>query len=128
MVTAELIKIVEAQVEAWNRGDLDGFLKPYLNDQRRTMIIGSFGVIQGFEAIKNHYLKKMEENSTLGELSVSNLQEVEINPTASFLNGHFSVQLNNQRNVGLFSLLFIKIGDESKIVCDYTIDFPNNCS
>ncbi len=52
--TASIVATLEASAEAWNRGDLDGFLKPYL-DSSETTFMTARGVIHGLDTIRARY-------------------------------------------------------------------------
>ncbi|MGH7480739.1 MAG: YybH family protein, partial [Longimicrobiales bacterium] len=46
--------LLQRSADAWNRGDLDGFLEPYLRSDRTTYI-GSTGLRRGFDALRESY-------------------------------------------------------------------------
>ncbi len=46
--------MLQASAEAWNRGDLDGFLQPYL-DSSETTFMTAPGVIHGLGTIRERY-------------------------------------------------------------------------
>ncbi len=53
-VTASIVAVLQASADAWNRGDLDGFLEPYLDSSETTFMTGP-GVIHGLETIRERY-------------------------------------------------------------------------
>ncbi len=49
-----IVAVLQASAEAWNRGDLDGFLQPYL-DSSETTFMTAPGVIHGLGTIRERY-------------------------------------------------------------------------
>lgn len=55
VASAEIERILTASAEAWNRGDLDGFVLPYANSPETTFV-GASGVRRGFDALRAGYV------------------------------------------------------------------------
>lgn len=53
-VAASVVAVLQASADAWNRGDLDGFLEPYLDSSETTFMTGP-GVIHGLGTIRERY-------------------------------------------------------------------------
>jgi beta-aspartyl-peptidase (threonine type) len=53
-VETQVARMLERSAEAWNRGDLDGFMDDYLRSPT-TSYIGSSGRVAGWEAIRARY-------------------------------------------------------------------------
>lgn len=49
-----ITRLLEDSAEAWNRGDLDGFLEPYLDSPEMTYVGGS-GIVRGKEELREVY-------------------------------------------------------------------------
>lgn len=63
---AEINALMQASVDAWNQGDLDGFLLPYL-DSPQTTYVGSGGLVRGKAAIRERYQSSYWRDGTPGE-------------------------------------------------------------
>lgn len=50
----EIPERLHASAEAWNRGDLDGFLAPYL-DGAETTFVGAAGLVRGLDRVRAGY-------------------------------------------------------------------------
>src|SRR3954466_12548762 len=65
--------VLDAQVKAWNKGDLDGFLDAYWDDDRLTFYSGG-DVNKGLKAVRERYHKRYKaEGKEMGTLSFSDL-------------------------------------------------------
>ena len=49
--------VLDAQVIAWNKGDLDGFMAGYWNDEKLTFISGG-DLTSGWKKTKERYVKR----------------------------------------------------------------------
>ncbi|HEX6938652.1 MAG TPA: nuclear transport factor 2 family protein [Longimicrobiales bacterium] len=54
-VAAEITAMLQASADAWNRGDLDGFLDDYLQNDSTTFT-GASGTIHGTDEIRQRYI------------------------------------------------------------------------
>jgi uncharacterized protein (TIGR02246 family) len=55
-VPQHLVQLMNESAEAWNRGDLDGFLATYANDAN-TAFMGSTAVTLGLDSIRARYIR-----------------------------------------------------------------------
>src|SRR5437667_1003519 len=88
---AEVRKVLDDQVAAWNRGDLEAFMKGYWNSPN-LRFYSKNGVISGWEATMARYRKEYQSGGhEMGQLSFSDL---ELNPVAvdsAWARGHWKV-------------------------------------
>ena len=59
-------QVLNDQVAAWNKGDLDGFMAGYWNDDGLTFISGG-DITSGWKKTKERYEKRSDLWATLGE-------------------------------------------------------------
>ncbi len=115
---AEVRSLLDAQVDAWNRGELAGFLQHYSHSPELTFFSGG-SVIRGFEAIRQRYEKRYgTSTATMGRLQFEDLEIVVLSPDAAFARGRY--RLAPQDATGLFSLLLRKSAGRWQIVHDHT--------
>jgi ketosteroid isomerase-like protein len=69
-------KELKDSVDAWNRGDLDAFMKPYALDAR---FVTSAGITRGSANILARYRKKYSNRALMGHLSLE-IQNFSFNP------------------------------------------------
>lgn len=122
---AQIRGVLDAQVAAWNRGDLDGFMAGYWRDEQLTFMSGD-RVTRGWEATKARYQKKYftpDKDGKLaerGELGFEELHVENLSPTAAVVRGRYVLKLANETATGRFTLVFRKLPDGWKITSDHT--------
>jgi beta-aspartyl-peptidase (threonine type) len=113
-------KVLDDQVAAWNKGDLEGFMAGYWKSDDLTFFSGK-DKTQGWNATLQRYRKRYQrEGKEMGKLTFSDLRIEFLGPDAAFVRGRFRVVLKSATPEGLFTLLFRKTADGWKIVHDHT--------
>src|SRR5438876_12346790 len=54
---AEIRAVIQAQQEAWNRGDIDGFMNGYARS-KSTIFVSEDTVTRGWQIVRDRYKKK----------------------------------------------------------------------
>ena len=119
--------VIAAQVAAWNRADITGFMQTYENSPETTFI-GST-VRKGYEPILERYKQAYATPEQMGMLTFSNL-EVRLMPEScgqveyAVVTGNFhldrKVQGDAKKDDGIFSLVWHKGPEGWKIMLDHT--------
>jgi hypothetical protein len=123
--TNDIHAVLDAQVAAWNTGDLDGFMAGYWHDDKLSFTSGD-RVTQGWEATRDRYQKKYftpDKDGKLaerGELSFADLQIEGVGGKAAVVRGRYILKLEKETAMGRFTLLFRKFPDGWKITSDHT--------
>jgi uncharacterized protein (TIGR02246 family) len=114
-------RLLDAQVESWNRKDLDGFLDGY---QHGPAVVFQSGAdrFDGFEAMRSRYRKTYQaEGREMGRLEFSGLEVVMLGPDAALARGRWQLTLpDGKRPGGLFTLILRKLPEGWRIVHDHT--------
>lgn len=112
--------VLTAQDEAWNRGDLEGFMKTYWkSDQLRFYSGGT--VTSGWQATLDRYRKRYQaEGKEMGKLTFADLEVEVLGPDAAMARGRWKLKLSKENPEGLFTLILKKFPDGWKIVHDHT--------
>src|SRR5438309_2923181 len=76
---AEIRAVLRAQQEAWNRGDIDGFMNGYARSAS-PVFISEDSVRRGWETVRARYRQKYSDRAKMGTLSFS---DIEINLLSS---------------------------------------------
>src|SRR5260370_18202716 len=71
-VEKDLRALLSEQAEAWNRGDIEGFMKGYWKSPD-TVFAGSGGVQRGWDAVLARYKKSYPDRAAMGHLTFSEL-------------------------------------------------------
>jgi beta-aspartyl-peptidase (threonine type) len=113
--------VLEKQVAAWNRQDLDGFLEGYW--QSPEVVFQSGGArFDGFEAMRNRYRQTYQaEGRAMGQLAFSGLEVFVLGPDAVLARGRFQLTMPDGKHPsGLFTLILRKRPEGWRIVHDHT--------
>lgn len=106
------------QEQAWNRGDLRGFMQPYWNDEK-LMFIGSKGITYGWKSTLANYERSYPTKEKMGELKFNILHLELLAPDQIYVIGRWQLK-RDQPVGGHFSLLWRKINGSWVIVSDHT--------
>ena len=107
--TAAVRKVLAVQNEAWNRGDLEGFMQGYWkSDEIRFAGGDSFNY--GWAATLQSYRKGYPDAAAMGQLSFDPLEVRELSPDVIYVFGKWKLMRTNEAANkaphGLFTLLF----------------------
>lgn len=115
---AKIEKVLMAQVQAWNQGDLDGFMNAYWNDKSLT-ISGAGNTTVGWAMAYANYRERYPEGE-MGTIEFKDLKTEMVGKDAAFVTGRFVHQLRDKKVSGNFSLVMKLIYRQWKIVQDHT--------
>ncbi len=117
---AAVRKVLADQVAAWNKGDLDGFMAGYWNDERMTYISGGKAV-RGWKALKERYRAAYQtDGKEMGKLAFADVDTEGVGPAAVLVRGRWVVTVGTEPVGGWFTLLFRKFPDGWKVTHDHT--------
>lgn len=117
---AAIQQLLQAQVEAWNRGDLDGFLAGYARSDELSFFSGG-GTHQGWEATRKRYRDRYQaEGQAMGQLRFSELRIDLTGPDSAFVRGRYHLTSGPRQDDGLFTLLLRKTPAGWHIIHDHT--------
>lgn len=113
--------VLDAQVAAWNKSDIDGFMAGYWKDEKLTFISGG-DITRGWEPTRERYVKKYQADGKdkMGKLSFSELRVETLSPTAAIVLGRFELVRGERTDWGRFTLAFRKFPDGWRIIHDHT--------
>jgi beta-aspartyl-peptidase (threonine type) len=118
--TKAIRQVLEQQVAAWNKGDLEAFLAGYWNSPQLTFSSGK-QMLHGWQATLDRYKKRYQsEGHEMGKLSFSNLQVEVLSPESAFVRGQWELVTSKETLGGLFTLIFKKMPDGWRIIHDHT--------
>lgn len=107
------------QEEAWNKGDLDGFMKHYWKSEN-LQFVSKNGIRKGWQAVYDSYQKNYTSKGEMGKLSFSILDIQSIDKKNALVNGSWKVENKSGVHSGFFTLWFKKIEGKWLIVMDHT--------
>jgi uncharacterized protein (TIGR02246 family) len=115
----EIRAVLHAQQDAWNRGDIDGFMNGYARSGSTTFV-SEDAVRRGWENVRERYLKKYSDRAKMGLLTFSDLEITLVSADAAVVLGHWKLKRTQDRPHGRFTLIFRKTADGWRIVHDHT--------
>jgi len=110
--------VLDAQNQAWNRGDVDAFMEGYWNAPDLTFVSGGT-VTKGWQQTLDGYKKRYPDRATMGTLTFSELNVRELARDAALVSGRWHLDRGEPIG-GRFTLLFHLIADRWVIVYDHT--------
>jgi uncharacterized protein (TIGR02246 family) len=116
-----IIKVLLAQENAWNKGDLAGFASSF-KDSPDTLFI-THQVFRGFAGLLDEYKHDYPNKNAMGNLSYSDLEVHPLDENFAVVIGKYHLERGKKDggNVeGLFSLVFENTDNGWKIVIDHT--------
>ncbi len=112
--------LLDAQVKAWNTGDLDGFVSAYWNDDRVTFFSGN-DVSRGFKPLRDRYFKRYKaEGKEMGQLAFEDLEIKSVSPDCAVARGRYRLKMKASEPTGLFTLWVKKTPEGWRITHDHT--------
>ena len=111
--------MMQKQEDAWNKGDLEGFMQAYWKSDS-LMFIGSRGLNYGWETTLSNYQKSYPNNEAMGQLEFENLKFKDLSEEYSFMIGRWHLYRSADTLEGSYSLLWKWDGKTPHIVADHS--------
>jgi beta-aspartyl-peptidase (threonine type) len=118
-ITSEIETVIRAQQDAWNRGDIEGFMNGYWRSGQTVFVSGD-DVTRGWEKVLDRYKKKYSDKSKMGTLTFSNLEITPLGDDSAVVLGSWRLQRADDSPHGRFTLIFRHFPEGWKIVHDHT--------
>jgi len=117
--SAAIRAVLDAQVTAWNQGNIDAFMDGYKKSES-TAFVNSSGILRGWQAVLDRYHKSYPNRQAMGTLTFSNLEITVLAPAAALVIGHWQLQRELGKPGGVFTLVFRKFPEGWRIINDHT--------
>jgi len=112
-------QILSAQSAAWNKGDIESFMKGYWKSDS-LLFIGKKGLTYGWTNTLNNYRKNYPGQKAMGRLQFTILAVKQLSAEYQEVVGKWHLEREEGDLEGHFTLLFQKINDEWLIVMDHS--------
>ncbi|HEV2176997.1 MAG TPA: DUF4440 domain-containing protein [Terriglobia bacterium] len=116
---SQIRAVLDAQVAAWNRGDVNAFMQGYWKSEK-TEFVGSQGVLRGWQAVLDRYRRQYPDRAAMGHLTFSDLEINVLAPDAALVLGQWQLERAKDRPGGVFTLVFRKFPEGWRIIHDHT--------
>jgi len=114
-----ILSVLQNQTVAWNKGDIDAFMKGYWNHDS-LMFIGKSGVTYGYQNTMNNYKRNYSDTVKMGKLFFDILHVKKLSAEYYFVVGRFFLKRSIGDLGGHYTLLFRKINNKWVIISDHT--------
>jgi ketosteroid isomerase-like protein len=115
----EIRAVMQAQVAAWNRGDVDGFMEGYARS-KATQFVSGDRLTRGWQTVRDRYKKKYDSREKMGRLTFSEIKITPSGADAALVVGRWKLARKGDKPHGIFTLLFRRTPAGWRIVHDHT--------
>jgi ketosteroid isomerase-like protein len=117
--TSEIQNVIHAQQDAWNRGDIDGFMDGYWRSENTVFVSGD-NITRGWQKVLDRYKAKYSDRAKMGTLTFSDLEITPLSNESAIALGSWKLKRANDAPHGRFTLIFRKFPEGWKIIHDHT--------
>jgi ketosteroid isomerase-like protein len=115
----DIRKVLSEQTAAWNRGDVEGFMKGYWKDDS-LMFIGKSGVNRGWQKTLENYKRSYPDTTSMGKLSFDIILVKPLSKKYYYVVGKWMLKRSIGDLSGYYNLLFKKVNGEWVIIADHS--------
>jgi beta-aspartyl-peptidase (threonine type) len=123
VIVAAVRAVLDAQSDAWNRGDIEGFMDGYARSPDITFISGD-SFTRGWQTVHDRYQKNYDSREKMGTLTFSDLETSVLSNDAAVVTGRWLLQRANDQPHGRFTLVFRRTRHGWRVVHDHTSSAP----
>jgi ketosteroid isomerase-like protein len=111
--------VLRDQVEAWNRGDVEEYMKGYWRSDETKFVSGG-NVVMGFDSVLGRYQRTYGTREKMGSLSFDDLEVKVLDGGNALVTGRWKLRRATDAPWGRFTLVLRKFRDGWRIVYDHT--------
>lgn len=111
--------VLDEQVQAWNQGNIDGFMKGYAKSDETTFISGDT-VTRGWQTVLDRYKTKYDSREKMGTLAFTELEIKLLNSNSAVVNGRWKLTRADDTPHGRFTLILRRMAYGWRITHDHT--------
>ncbi len=113
-----VVELFRAGSDAWNRGDVAGYLATYADTETVRWVSGG-QMLVGRKAIAATFKERFPRAEGMGKLSLKNLQVDVLTPLDALAVGEWHQQLGGTERAGIFTVRLAKFPVGWRIVLDH---------
>jgi uncharacterized protein (TIGR02246 family) len=121
----EILAVLDAQTVAWNKGDVETFMKGYQDSPDLTFV--GKAVTKGYQPVLERYRKSYPTSAAMGTLSFSDQVVRLLDKNNAIITGRFHLKRTTEGGgdaTGIYSLVMRRTKQGWKIVHDHTSSLP----
>ncbi len=112
-------KLLADQVDAWNEGNIEGYMKGYWNSDS-TVFISGVNLTRGYSEVLSRYKKSYNSREKMGKLEFTDLQIRMVSRDVAVASGVWRLIRSKDRPWGRFTLIIERKHEGWRIVYDHT--------
>jgi hypothetical protein len=112
-------KVLDNQIKAWNKGDIEDFMQGYWKNDS-LMFIGKNGINWGWQKTLENYKNRYPDVTAMGKLSFDIILIKELSPEYYYVVGKWMLNRSIGDLDGHYNLLFRKINGIWLIIADHS--------
>jgi len=118
----QVASLLDRQAAAWNAGDLDGFMSAY-SPSPTTTYIGSTGLIEGYDGIRERYAPGFAEGAARDSLRFEGLRVREVDERVGVATARYVLERAGAvTSTGPFTLVLLNVEGAWLIVHDQSAE------
>jgi uncharacterized protein (TIGR02246 family) len=111
--------VINAQRDAWNRGDIQGYMEGY-DKSDSTVFVSGDNVTRGWNTVLERYKKSYDSREKMGQLEFSDLEITLLSKDSAVVLGRWLLKRSGDEPHGRFTLIFKKTKSGWRIIHDHT--------
>ena len=111
--------VIDAQKDAWNRGDVAGYMDGYSRSADIAFISGD-NISRGWQTVFDRYLKNYNSREKMGTLTFSDLETTVLSADTAMVLGRWHLQRSNDQPHGRFTVVVRRTKQGWRIIHDHT--------
>jgi uncharacterized protein (TIGR02246 family) len=115
----EIRKLLEDQVAAWNRGDIEGYMKGYWNSDS-TVFNSDGSLTKGYREVLSRYKNSYSTREKMGTLQFRDLVVRPLSPNVAVAMGVWELARSSDKPWGRFTLIIEKKPEGWRVTHDHT--------
>jgi len=116
---AAIRAVIEAQRDAWNKGDIEGYMDGY-DRSDNTVFVSGDSVTHGWKTVLDRYKKGYDTREKMGQLTFSDLEFTILSKDSAVVVGRWLLKRSKDEPHGRFTLIFKKTKQGWRIIHDHT--------
>jgi len=114
----EIQTILYRQKEAWNKGNIEGFMEDYWNSKNLTFQSGNKR-LYGWDTLLSRY-KTNFSGENMGKLDFTDIKIKVMSNSIAYVLGRWKLEFKDSSKEGLFTIIFQRKPEGWKIIHDHS--------